>query len=425
MTRVFRDLLAVLALVCGLNIALAQPTPPPGVTIHVVQRGETLYDIAQAYGLTVPMLADLNSIANPNNIFVGQRLLVPTPGEPFPTPIPATAAPPTPAFHIVRGGETLFQIAQRYGLTVNALSAANDIGDPSLIYSGQRLIIPTSGSSTSTPAPAAAPLPAPLQSVELMPVPMLDGQTGRIIVNASAPISLSGTFLERGVIAASTDDGLGAVLLVGIPVGMAGGVYPLALTVQSDMGQTALEIPVQVSSKSYRREFINLLDDRTNLLDPVTDEAELNILRSVMSAFNPERYFGGLMGLPAAAGISSPFGSTRTYNGSDLQRIHTGTDFAGAPGSPIIAPASGRVVLADTLNIRGVATVIDHGWGVYTGYWHQSERYVNVGEFVTTGQVIGAIGSTGRVTGAHLHWELWVNGVPVDPMQWVSTRFAE
>jgi murein DD-endopeptidase MepM/ murein hydrolase activator NlpD len=186
-----------------------------------------------------------------------------------------------------------------------------------------------------------------------------------------------------------------------------------------------MQVNIQVAAKAYRREFINVLADRTNLLDPAVDDAEMNILRGVMSAFNPERYFTSLMGLPAAAGISSPFGSLRTYNGSDIQRIHTGTDFAGAPGSPIFAPASGRVVLADTLNIRGVATVIDHGWGIYTGYWHQSDRYVSLGDFVTTGQVIGAIGSTGRVTGAHLHWELWVNGVPVDPMQWVSVAFVE
>ncbi|MBZ0288996.1 MAG: M23 family metallopeptidase, partial [Anaerolineae bacterium] len=90
---------------------------------------------------------------------------------------------------------------------------------------------------------------------------------------------------------------------------------------------------------------------------------------------------------------------------------------------PVLAAAPGRVVLADTLNVRGIATIIDHGWGVYTGYWHQAQQYVQVGQMVTTGQVIGAIGATGRVTGAHLHWELWVGGVAVDPMQWVRLSF--
>jgi murein DD-endopeptidase MepM/ murein hydrolase activator NlpD len=105
-------------------------------------------------------------------------------------------------------------------------------------------------------------------------------------------------------------------------------------------------------------------------------------------------------------------------------RVHAGTDFGGVPGTPIFSPAPGRVVLTDTLNVRGVATVIDHGWGVYTGYWHQTERYVQLGDMVTTGQIIGTIGATGRVSGPHLHWEVWVNGVPVDPMQWVIFSFS-
>jgi murein DD-endopeptidase MepM/ murein hydrolase activator NlpD len=405
----------------SLGAAFAQETPPPAVTIHVVQRGETLFDIARAYGLTIQALADLNNIANPNSIFVGQRLLVPS-GDPVSVAPPASIQPtPTPVFHIVRGGETLFLIARRYGLTVNALASANSITDPSLIYSGQRLLIP---SSEEEAEPANAPLPAPLTAIEIHPRRIQDGQSARFTITASAPITVTGTFLDRAFIAAAENGGLTAVALVGVPVGTAGGEHTLQLHVASASGQAKLEIPVRIESRVYRREFIDVLGDRNSLLDPAADEAELNILRAVMSAFNPERYFSGLMGLPAAAGISSPFGSMRTYAGSDLQRIHTGTDFAGAPGSPIMAPASGRVVLADTLNIRGVATVIDHGWGVYTGYWHQAEQYVSVGDFVTAGRIIGTIGSTGRVTGAHLHWELWVNGVPVDPMQWVGTVFA-
>jgi murein DD-endopeptidase MepM/ murein hydrolase activator NlpD len=130
------------------------------------------------------------------------------------------------------------------------------------------------------------------------------------------------------------------------------------------------------------------------------------------------------MGLPAAATVISPFGTRRSFNGGGFDRFHSGTDFAGAPGTPVLAAAPGIVVLAASLNIRGNATVIDHGWGVFTGYWHQTEQFVSVGDYVTIGQPIGTIGATGRVSGAHLHWELWVNGVPVDPMQWVLQSFT-
>src|SRR5690606_19753354 len=95
------------------------------------------------------------------------------------------------------------------------------------------------------------------------------------------------------------------------------------------------------------------------------EENELTILRRAASAVTPERYFDGPMSLPAAAAMNSPFGTRRSYNGSAFDRFHTGADFAGAPGSPILAAASGRVVLADTLNIRGNSVMIDHGWGVY------------------------------------------------------------
>jgi len=67
--------------------------------------------------------------------------------------------------------------------------------------------------------------------------------------------------------------------------------------------------------------------------------------------------------------------------------------------------------------------VIDHGWGVYSAYAHQSEILVNEGDWVEAGQLIGRVGSTGRVTGPHLHWEVIVGGVQVDPMQWLEESF--
>jgi len=73
--------------------------------------------------------------------------------------------------------------------------------------------------------------------------------------------------------------------------------------------------------------------------------------------------------------------------------------------------------------VRGNTTIIDHGWGVYSGFWHQSKFYVQVGDIVEQGQVIGEVGGTGRVTGPHLHWELWVNGIQVDPYDWLIQAY--
>ena len=89
----------------------------------------------------------------------------------------------------------------------------------------------------------------------------------------------------------------------------------------------------------------------------------------------------------------------------------------------IYAPAPGIVVFAGPLTVRGNATMIDHGWGVFTGYMHQAEILVEVGDKVVTGQVIGIVGETGRASGPHLHLEVWVGDVQVDPMDWLERVF--
>ncbi len=462
---------------------VAQETNP-GVTIHVVQRGETLYRIALQYGLTTEEIAALNSLVDPSSIQVGQRLLVPIqtnvisppqthkvqPGETLrsiaevygttpeqlallneitdpdtifvgqvlsitgelppennvssQTVSAENSPPPAPSvpnlIHTIQRGETLFRIATSYGLTVNDLARANNINDPTLIFAGQQLIIP------GIAAPQLAiDLPPSITSLDITPLILAEGQSGRIRLTTTTPMNIGGTFLDRIVNSVSEQENTYHIIFVGIPIFTEAGIYPLALNLTDSAGQqTTFTVNIQIAAGNYGSEYINLLADRNNLLDPNVENAELALIQGVTGSFSPTRYWTGPMGLPAAASIISPFGRRRSYNGGPFDRFHSGTDFAGAPGTPILAAAPGVVVLSDALNIRGNATVIDHGWGVFTGYWHQSERYVQVGDYVNAGQVIGTIGSTGRVSGAHLHWEVWVNGVPVEPMQWVQQSFS-
>jgi murein DD-endopeptidase MepM/ murein hydrolase activator NlpD len=81
------------------------------------------------------------------------------------------------------------------------------------------------------------------------------------------------------------------------------------------------------------------------------------------------------------------------------------------------------VVFAGPQTVRGNATMIDHGWGVYTAYMHQSEILVSVGEYVEQNQLIGKVGNTGRVEGPHLHFEILVGDVQVDPLAWLGGEF--
>lgn len=105
---------------------------------------------------------------------------------------------------------------------------------------------------------------------------------------------------------------------------------------------------------------------------------------------------------------------------NSMDSFHAGQDFGAPVGVPVTAPAAGVVSLAEPLSIRGNAVILDHGRGVYTGYWHSSGLRVTPGQAVNIGDVIGLVGNTGLSTGAHLHWELRIDGVAVDPMQFVD-----
>jgi len=123
---------------------------------------------------------------------------------------------------------------------------------------------------------------------------------------------------------------------------------------------------------------------------------------------------------PCVGTISSYYGTHRAYNGGPYTSYHSGVDFRAPGGTPVHASAGGIVVLADPLALWGNAVVIDHGWGVLTGYGHLSTIEVQVGQQVSQGDLIGKVGNTGLSTGAHLHWEMWVGGNSVSGLQWLE-----
>ena len=95
-------------------------------------------------------------------------------------------------------------------------------------------------------------------------------------------------------------------------------------------------------------------------------------------------------------------------------------DFGSALGDTIVAANSGVVVVSDRWDVRGNAVVIDHGLGIYSGYYHMSQRLVEVGQAVAKGQAIGLVGATGLVTGPHLHWDMMAQGAHTDPLGWTQ-----
>ena len=392
------------------NGAVSADTPTAGQ--HTVQPGESLEHIALRYGTTPQLLAALNNVINPAQLFVGEVLDVSEvqPGRPAVT---------NGYTYRVQPGDTLYRIAARFGANPAAVQHANGLERPELIFPGQMLVIPGGEG-----APALQDLPAPLTSVEVYPLPAEVGRTIVVRVRTSQPATLSASLLDRPMQFALGPDGQTMDALTGIHAFTAPGMYPLTITAQDAAGNSVtVTAPIRIVDGRYSSEVITLPADQLALLDPDLNTDEYNLIAQKMTGFNPIRYFDGPMGLPAAAPVTSPFGTRRSYNGGPYDRFHTGADFGAPPGASITAPASGVVVYVGMVSIHGNFTIIDHGWGVYTAYAHQSEVYVQMGQQVNKGDVIGATGNTGRSIGPHLHWEMWVNGVEVDPLQWARVSF--
>lgn len=419
----------------------------PAQRAHTIAAGETLASIATSYEITLDALLRLNDLSLSDAIFVGQQLRLPpdesaggapaaaeatetvesggstttiaqpTSLAPSPHSFARVGAPPAVFVHAVASGDTLSQIALRYKQTVNALASANNIRDPSLLRIGQRLTIPGIQLPRLT-----SDLPEIVTAFTIDPLVFEEGRTGRIELLTSEPAVLSGQFLGQELRVIAREGGRRHNILVGIPMFSEMAVFPLLLELR-DASDTVFSISatLQVVSGGYWRQSITISDDE--LLAPAVEDAEISMLVGLTSGFGETRYWVSSLSLPAAAPMNAVFGTLRSYNGSPFDRYHRGVDFAGAPGTSVLAAADGTVILADRLILRGNTTVIDHGWGVYTLYAHQNETLVQPGDSVTTGQVIGTIGSTGRSTGPHLHWEVWLNGINVDPMQWVRQTF--
>jgi len=169
------------------------------------------------------------------------------------------------------------------------------------------------------------------------------------------------------------------------------------------------------------------LDVDPKTIDPAVTGPEDAQWTSLAQPVTPDKLWEGQFASPVppefATCWTSRFGNRRTYNGGAYTGYHGGLDFCGQVGTPLYAPAAGKVVYTGTQVVRGMVTVIDHGWGVYTAYGHQSEILVKPGDLVTPGQEIGLGGETGRTTGPHLHFEVWVGGVQVDPVDWLQQAY--
>ena len=376
---------------------------------EVVTFGDSLRSLSRRTQVADEQLIRLNRLISPTELYVGISMIVPVQeGQPqFNSRMSAGA------------GESLLELAIRQGSDPWTLSAINKLNCTWGTLPNDVLYSPTGSGEGGTGLPSA------FISATITPLPMVQGGTEVIRVQLKDGYTASGMLVDRPL--RFLPDNGDQVALQGVHALLDTGVYPLRIEATlADGTRQSYEQMVLVTSGNYYSEQLYV---EPATIDPAVTEPENQQIYSITNLVNSTKYWNGIFASPAVYPdeFTSFYGTRRTYIGlsSDLtvEGFHTGLDFAGGEGLQIFAPAPGQVVFAGPLSVRGNATIIDHGWGVYSGFWHQSEIYVATGNFVAQGQVIGLVGGTGRVTGPHLHWEVWVNGIQVNPLDWLNQAY--
>ncbi len=404
------------ALLTGLLCVLAfafvpisiDAAPPQGAPdSYVVQAGDTLFSIALHNNTTVLALKQLNKLGNSDLITVGQKLILPSTAN---SASPADSVPASTSYTI-QAGDTLYGIATRYGTTMEALQDLNGIANPNLISVGQAIAIPNSV-SVSKPG--------------LIVDPPVVRQGGTLMIQVARPnlVSVSGTFNGKPI---NFTQATGFwYSLVGISRCAKLGSVPLVVTSKDDAGKSSSDTTsVTIAATAFPVDQITLPPSKfTILTDTALVNREAAQLAAIVNKYTPTRLWSGAFRQPLYGPVSEFFGTRRSYNGGPVGACgHEGMDLALPGGTPIYAPARGRVVFTGLTQVRGNLTVIDHGVGVFSAYFHQTEIDVQVGQMVDPGTLIGKVGTTGLSTGNHLHWSMWANGEYVDPLEWTRRVF--
>ncbi len=443
---------------------------------YTVLEGDTIDSIATAFHTTAFRIRRINYIADLDYIYPGQRLLIPgfddVQGEvmrvnqPFgkslsayfgslhqplvllnrlnfitnldqtwagaPLYIMYTSTPAVKEIPVTEGLSGL-ETAVKQGVRTWTLAEYNNLRGPWMMLPNTSLWMPDTTAvagveSNSSPA------------MTVSPFPLLQGKTAELITNAPTEGASLG-----GSLRLSVNDSLGTaayytpveyplhffpaddgrmIALQGVHRFAKPGLAAMVITTTYPNGSTfSYQENLQVKPYDYGMGAPLTVDP--SFIDPAVTIPEWKLIESMVQDAPPikEWTFGFSEPSPTPDVWISKYGLVRSYNDSDYIYFHSGIDFPGNASTPIFAAAAGTVVFAQDVEVRGGATIISHGRGVYTGYWHQSQINVKVGDHVEAGQTIGMVGDKGRVTGAHLHFEVFVGGVEVDPTEWLQGMY--
>ncbi len=375
-----------------------------------VAYGENLESISRRYDVATEDLVRLNRLTSPLELYVGVSAVLIAEEEVAEIGGQRVTLAP---------GQTTLELAIQSDLNPWTLVNANGERGSWDLIPGEVLFIP----GTESDGPGGFP-PA-IQAAEYSPARFIQGHTSVMRVKAPEGTEITGS-LGDYPLNFFTKNGQTYFALQGLHAKESTGLKQLSISgALPDGTPFAHTQMVEVFSGNYHYEDIIGVPPETVGVE-ITEE-ETQALKAYTDIATESKLWSGEFYEPVPTYLSgayaSYFGGRRSYNGSGYYYFHSGLDYFSQLGGEIYAVAPGKVVYTGSLLLHGNSTLIDHGWGVYTLYAHQSEILVRVDQQVKAGQLIGRVGSTGRSTGPHLHWEVWVGGLQVDPLDWLENTY--
>ena len=377
------------------------------LTTEYVTLGSSLTSLSRRSQTETAVLVKANRLTSPSELFIGREIIMTTQENgSYMTTMPA-----------IKPGQSFLEASVLSGKNTWLLTEMNSLASPTFGMPMDTYYMPSNEENSSNLA-----LPG-IRSIIIDNLPLYQGDTFLIEVESDQPVtikadlaSIQPTFVDLG----DMQMAYGGIHALTEP-----GVYPLTMTVTyPDGSEYRFDQLVMISSANY-------VTDKPLQVDPESigteaEKAENTKFKSIIQPITPVQQWDGLWYSPAqdADCIISQFGSRRTYNDDPGVYYHTGLDLGYCKGTDVYAPAGGTVVgVFPNQVVRGNSIVIDHGLGIYTTYMHLNEILVEQGAVVESGQLIGIIGTTGRSTGPHLHFEVDIQGTPVNPLTWLRRAF--
>jgi len=367
------------------------------LSYKAVSIGENPDSLARIYQIPKDVIYRLNQTTSPSEFYIGSNvILVESPEDSYQK-------------SSISSGDTLFERSIQENVSFWESTLLNQVENPWTILPNEPFVLPKVNNNVNE------------NNIEFIGLPLTQGKSAVINVN-SASTGLVGTIGDIKLQFFHNNKQQSSIF--GIHAMIPAGLYPFHLEYKNNLNQNIVVDQLILIQQGFYPQDPPLQVDPSTLDESLT-RPEDDLIFQVASPFTTEKILSGVFNYPVDEPIciKSWFGNRRSYNDQPYNRFHTGVDFGVCANLNIYAPADGKVVFTDSLLTRGNATIIDHGLGIYSGFWHQETILVEEGQFVKAGELIGVIGNTGRSTGPHLHWELIVNGVQVDPLPWLETIF--